>query len=187
MSATQYSRSVSYTSLGNLDLAPSFPFYDFGFDGAQSWRVAQSLSSGCKEIKQSSILQSQVLRKPKLPLAVRANAKLTPSRSIRVTGLPDQGMNRDIVHKKHCTTIWASNYWSTGSRGLMRVSWLVSKPISPAIRSLTSAMGQHRRSDGYGPPCCCCPFGLFIDSRLPQGSGKSYRLVPSVFDLYTIA
>lgn len=151
--------------------------------------MVQSLSSGCRGIKQSSTLQSQALHKLKLPLDVRANAKLTLSRSIKVTGPLGRGMNRDIAHKKHCIKIWASNYWSTDSPGLMHVFWLVSKLkfIFPAIRPLTSMMAQCRRSDGYGPPCCCCQFGPFIDSRLPQGSGKSYRSVLSVLDLYIIS
>lgn len=130
--------------------------------------MAQSLSSGCKGIKRSSTPQSKVLRKLRLPLAVRASAKLTILRLIRVTGRPGREMNRDIVPKKRCITIWASNCWSMGFQGLMRVFWLVSKPrfISLAIRSLICVMGQYRRSDGYGPPCCCCEFGLFIDSIL---------------------
>ena len=147
------------------------------------------LSSGCRGTKRSSTLPAQVLRKLKPPLAVQVNVKPTLSRSIRVTGRLDRGINPDTVHKKHCIMIWALNYWNTVSRGLMHVFWLVSRPnsISPAVRSLTGVTGQYRRSDWYGPPCCCCKFGLFIDSKLPQGSGKSYRSVPSVLDPYTIA
>ena len=136
MSATQLSRSVPPTptrkpwlsppvflSRGDLRDAP-------GSDAMQSWAAARNLSSGCRGIKQSSTLQSQAAHSPKSPPVVQASAKPTHSRSIRATGRLGRGMNLDIVHKKRCITIWASNYWSTGSRGLMHVFWLVSKPCS---------------------------------------------------------
>jgi hypothetical protein len=142
MSATQHSRSVPPTPTQKSGLSLSAPLshgdpYDApGSNVIQSWLVARSLSSGCRGIKRSSTPQSQVLHNLKSLPAVQASAKLTPSRSIRVTGRLARGTNPDIVHKKHCIMIWALNYWNTGSRGLMRVFWHVSKPcfLPPALR-----------------------------------------------------
>src|SRR6266478_1038387 len=86
-------------------------------------------------IRRSSTLQSRVPCNLKSLPAGQASAKLTPSHSIRATGRLGRGTNPDIVHKKLCIMIWASNYWSTGFQGSMRVFWLVSKPrlLSPAV------------------------------------------------------
>ena len=109
-------------------LSPGNPgLSHLSFSRGQSWLVARNLSSGCRGIKRSSTLQNQVQHKLRPPLAVQASAKLIPSRSIRVTGRLDRGTNPSIVRKKRCITIWALNYWSMGSRGLMRVFWPVSK------------------------------------------------------------
>ena len=154
----------------------------------QSWVVARSLSSGCRGTKQSSTLQNKAPHKLRPPPGVQASAKLTPSRSIRVTGRLGRGTNLDIVHKKRCTTIWALNYWSTGSLGSMRVFWLVSKPFSfPSCTLTKSVTVLSRWTDRYGPSRSRCQVGLFIDSRPPQGSGKSYRSVPTVLNLHPIA
>jgi hypothetical protein len=121
-------------SPGNPGLARLFSSYGNPYDVPvsdimQSWVVARSLSSGCREIKRSSALQNQVLGKLRLPPVVQASAKLTPSRSIRVTGRLGRGTNLDIVRKKHCITIWALNCWSMGSRDLTRVFWPVSNRV----------------------------------------------------------
>ena len=177
-------------SLGDFGLALLPFFYDTpGSNVMQSLLVARSLSSRCRGIKRSLILQSQVPRKLKPPPAVQASAKHTTSRLIRVTGRLGRGTNPGIVHKKRCTTIWALNYWNMGSRGLTRVFWLVRHPsfLSPDAGRLTSAMGPCRWTDGYGPPCFWCRVGLFIDSRPLQGSGKSYRSVPLKVNVHTVA
>lgn len=135
MSAAQLSRSVPSTLTQKPRLSPSIllshgnPCDVPMSDVMQNWLVARSLSSGCRGIKQSSTLQSQVLGKLMSPPAVQASAKLTPSRSIRVTGRLGRGMNLDIVRKKRCITIWALNYWSMGSQGLMRAFWPVSNRV----------------------------------------------------------
>ena len=134
MSTAQLSRSVPPTPTQKPRLSPHVlpshgDLHDVPeFDVMQSWAVARNLSSGCKGTKQSSTLRTQVPRSLKPPPVVQASAKPTPSRSIRVTGRLGRGTNLDIVHKKHCIMIWALNYWNTGSQGLMRVFWLVSKP-----------------------------------------------------------
>ena len=134
MSATQLSRFVSLALAREPRLSSSvFLSYTNSYDPPasaimQSWLVARSLSSGCREIKQSLTLQSQVQHKPRPPPVVQASVKLITSRSIRVTGRLGRGTNLNIVLKKHSITIWALNCWSMGSRGSMRVSWPVSRP-----------------------------------------------------------
>ena len=185
---TPCSRSRSPTQTVCLPLHVD-PYGAPEFDAMQSWPAARSLSSGCKGIKRSSTPQNQVPHKPKSPPDVQASAKLTTSRSIRVTGRLDRGTNLDIARKKRCTKIWALNYWSMDSRGLTRVFWLVSilRFLFPAVRWLTSVTELPRRTDGYGPSCSRGQVGLFIDSRLPQGSGKSYRSVSTVLNVHPIA
>jgi len=145
MSAAQLSRSVPSTPTWEPWLSPSVLLsHDIPYDAPvsdvmQNWLVVRSLSSGCRGIKRSSTLQNQVLGNLRLPPVVQASAKLTPSRSIRVTGRLGQGMNLDIVRKKRCITIWALNCWSMGSRGLTRVFWLVRNRVFFPICTLADS------------------------------------------------